>query len=510
MIEVLVRIGAESFVPFWVPVAVWTGLAAAGALALKLAGGLHPAGGYRLRQGLMFSLPASLLAVQWVPALGLPGLRLPAPAMPAGDLPPSLIPAPIPAGPTMSGAEIPPVPDAPGAEVGIIAALLGVATCVIIVLAVARLSMLAADLHRLRKLRNAAPRVADPVARALLREVKVQLGVRRPVELLEGPPDSAPLTYGARRPVIVVPPALLDSPDSLKTVLAHELIHVRRGDCVWALLECLTSAAFAFHPLVLRLRRGIERSRETSCDAEVLAAGIVRPSQYAELLAYTHTPTQFPLPAVAASMSARSLTLKERLETMNDFADKDLTSRQRAGIAVGAGIGCLMIALAGACATGTEEENAVRTEISEDGKTQIKEYVEGLETDRSQGRYYTIPQLIGESISYYYNATEEDVLQELARLNVQIEYLQEQIDETNAELDRLYAEGEETGEMWVGSRGHTIYLRKSAPVKERRDLLESMRAERFRISEVLKLEYETQKRLGDEWRPRIIPSADNF
>ena len=510
MIEVLERIGAESFAPFWVPVAVWTGLAAAGALALKLAGGLHPAGGYRLRQGLLFSLPASLLAVQWVPALGLPGLRLPASVLPARDLPPSTMPVTLPASPSMSGAEVPPVSDTAGAEVGNISALMGVATCAVIVLAVVRLAMLAADLHRLRKLRNAAPRVADPLARALLREVKVQLGVRRPVELLEGLRDSAPLTYGARRPVIVVPPALLDSPDSLKTVLAHELIHVRRGDCVWALLECLTSAAFAFHPLVLLLRRGIERSRETSCDAEVLAAGIVRPSQYAELLAHTHTPAQFPLPAVAASMSARSLTLKERLETMKNFADKGLKSRQRAGIALGSGIVCLAIALAGACANGAQEKNPVQTEIPENGRTHLAEYLEGLETDRRQGPYYTIPQLSDASISYYYNATEEDVLRELARLDVQIEYLQEQIDETNAEMDRLYAEGQETGEMWVGSSGYTVYLRKSAPVQERRDLLESMRAERIRMSEVVKLEYETQKRLGDGSRPRNPPNADIF
>lgn len=350
MIEVLEGIGAASLGPFWAPVAVWTGLAVVVALALKLGRGLHPAGGYRVRQGILFALPVSFLAAPWVPALGLPRLVLLESSLPAGDLPASTVPATLPSDTAIPGAEIASVPDAAGAAVGIIVALLGVATCAVIMLAVVRLAMLAGDLHRLRKLRNVAPQVADPVARTSLRAVKGRLGVRRPVELLEGPPESAPLTYGALRPVIIIPPALLDSPDSLKTVLAHELIHVRRADSVWALLECVTLAVFAFHPLVRLLRCGIERSRETSCDAEVLAAGIVRPSQYAELLAHTHTPTQFPLPAVAASMSARSLTLKERLEAMKNFADKDLTSRKRAAIAVGAGIVCLTIALAGACA----------------------------------------------------------------------------------------------------------------------------------------------------------------
>ena len=115
--------------------------------------------------------------------------------------------------------------------------------------------MLAADLHRLGRLRVTAPRVGDPAPNRLLRAIAGQFGVRRPVELLEGPPDSVPMTFGARKPVVVVPRSLLDSPGSLKIVLAHELIHIRRADYVWALLDCLTAALFAFHPLIRLLRR---------------------------------------------------------------------------------------------------------------------------------------------------------------------------------------------------------------------------------------------------------------
>ena len=164
------------------------------------------------------------------------------------------------------------------------------------------------------------------------------------------------MTFGAWQPVIMVPRALLDSPDSLDAVLVHELIHIRRADYSWALVDCLISAAFAFHPLVWLLRRGIERCRETSCDAEVLARGFVRPKPYADLLAHTHTPTQFPMPAVAASLSAPSLELKERLETMKNFAHRRVTFRQRLGIIFGAGLVCLVVAIASACANRTEEE----------------------------------------------------------------------------------------------------------------------------------------------------------
>lgn len=114
-----------------------------------------------------------------------------------------------------------------------------------------------------------------------------------------------------------------------------------------------------------------------------------------------------------------------------------------------------------------------------------------------QGRYYTIPRLTDESISYYYSATEEDVLLELNRLDVQTQYLQEQIDETMATLDRLAEPGREAERFWVGTEEYESYSRAAAPVIERLDFLKSMRAERVRMSEVLKLEYETQKRMGD-------------
>ena len=519
MLEVLKEIGNATVWAFWVPVVVWTALAGVGALVLGRARGLHPTAGYRLRQAVLLALPVSILAAPWIPAFWTPAALIPGSGslmgMPTADLAPSSVPL-------QSGAVEAAAVSAPG--VNIVAVLLGSATIAIVLLAVARLAMVTADLRQLRRLRRMAPPVNDPAPRRMLRALAGQLGVRRPVALLEGPPDSAPLTFGAWRPVIVVPQALLDSPGSLRTVLVHELVHIRRADYSWALLDCLVSAAFAFHPLVWLLRRGIERCRETSCDAEVLARGFVRPKPYAELLAHTHTPTQFPMPAVAASLSAPSLRLKERLETMKNFAHKRLTSRQRVGIVLGAGLVCVVVAVAGACATRAEEESprgweAIAEAVASNGEisagvvtrlsdetgisesevlTRLRESVEMFEIESSpQGPYYTIPRLTDESISYYYSATEDDVLLELKRLDVQIQYLQEQIDETMATLDRLAEPGREAESFWVGTEEYESYSRAAAPVIERLDFLKSMRAERVRMSEVLKLEYETQKRMGD-------------
>ena len=105
-------------------------------------------------------------------------------------------------------------------------------------------------------------------------------------------------------------------------------------------------AAFAFHPLVRLLRRQIERCRETSCDAEVVAAGIVRPREYAGLLVDVHAPARFPMPAVAAGMSARSVTLKQRVETVARFADARPASRRRGGAVLASGLAFFSLAIA--------------------------------------------------------------------------------------------------------------------------------------------------------------------
>ncbi len=355
MIEFLEGIGSASVWPFWAPVLAWTGLAGGAAAVLGRMRGLHPVAGYRLRQGLLLSLPVSVVAAPWVPGL------LPAAPAPLG---PALSATGAVTAPSVAGGVALAADPGRGSDIALV--LLGAATVSIVLLAMTRLVVLGADLRRLNRLREAAARVADPAARHRLLELAERIGVRRPVELLEGPTGCAPMTFGAWRPVIVIPRALLDSPGSLDAALAHELLHIRRADHSWALLDGLVSAVFAFHPLAWLLRRGIERCRETSCDAEVISRGLVRPEFYAALLAHAHTPAQFPMPAVAASLAAPSLKLRERLETMKKFEHGSLTPRQRLGIVLGAGALCLFVAIAGACADRTGGEPGGAVEPSDD------------------------------------------------------------------------------------------------------------------------------------------------
>ena len=475
MFELLEGIGHGSAWSFWAPVLVWTGLSGAAVFVLVRTRGLQPPiVGYRLRQALLLALPVSVLAAPWVPGL----------------FPPALAPDGLVLSPT-SNSFVPQVSGGiaigPGPDMTLV--LVGAATVAILLGAVARLAIVAVDLRQLRRLRRIARRVDEPLARRTLRELADQLGVCRPVELLEGPPGSTPMTFGAWRPVILVPRTTLDAPDAFGPVLAHELVHIRRADCAWAMVECLISAVFAFHPLVWLLRRGIERCRETSCDAEVLGRGIVRPKVYAALLAHTHTPSRFPMPAVAASISESSLTLKERLETMKHFADRRFTSRQRVCNALGAGAVCLTVALAGACATRGEEE--ARSTMSEPSVRSGETHPAATSVSRPYYAYvepgsvgdtltYRIPPPIGTGIRYYPEATEQEVMDTLKELGVQIQYLRERMAETREAMDAMGSQDQEHHYLFV-----------------RYQLLQSMHAEHVKVAELTMLQYETTKRMRE-------------
>lgn len=358
MLQFIQQLGNASIPSFWLPVLVWTGLAGAVAIGLALARDLHPLAGYRLRQALLLALPASILAAPWLPRLSLPVIRAPGLEPLGGAATPLLDPitGSTPTGAVDGGLATAVVgtwaPDPlRGSDVDITASVLGVAVIALVLLATVRLLVLSGAMRRLRNLGNAAPRVDDPALDGILQELCGQLGVRRPIELREGPPGCVPMTFGGWRPIVVVPRELLGSPDSLRTVLMHELIHVRRGDAVWALLDCLVAAVFAFHPLVWLLRRGIQRCRETSCDAEVLRSGDVPVTRYAQLLVRTHAAHRIAMDGLTARMYAQPSSLKQRLETMRRLANSRRSARAHGGVAATAGF--LFTGLALACGSAT-------------------------------------------------------------------------------------------------------------------------------------------------------------
>jgi beta-lactamase regulating signal transducer with metallopeptidase domain/uncharacterized membrane protein len=96
--------------------------------------------------------------------------------------------------------------------------------------------------------------------------------------------QSGPMTWGAVRPVILLPDGALGwPPERLRAVLLHEMAHVRRLDSLAQTLSRIACAFYWANPLAWAGARALRREAEIAADDAVIGAG-VRPSLYASEL----------------------------------------------------------------------------------------------------------------------------------------------------------------------------------------------------------------------------------
>jgi beta-lactamase regulating signal transducer with metallopeptidase domain len=105
------------------------------------------------------------------------------------------------------------------------------------------------------------------------------------VRLAQSPRVSSAFVAGIRRPTIYLPSDVEDNfgVDQIEAILCHELVHVRQGDCLWALLARLSCAVSWLNPFSWLLSRQLSSASEELCDQQVLNSGI-EPATYAGCL----------------------------------------------------------------------------------------------------------------------------------------------------------------------------------------------------------------------------------
>ncbi len=82
----------------------------------------------------------------------------------------------------------------------------------------------------------------------------------------------APLTFGIFRPTVLLPDDLQAGQVQFQLVLAHELAHIRRKDCLRKLLLAACLCLHWWNPLVWLMVRLANRDMELACDEAVLRA----------------------------------------------------------------------------------------------------------------------------------------------------------------------------------------------------------------------------------------------
>ena len=84
-----------------------------------------------------------------------------------------------------------------------------------------------------------------------------------------------PGVFGIFRPVLLLPEKILNrlSTPQLRSILAHEMCHVRRRDNLTAAIHMVVEAIFWFHPAVWWIGTRLVEERERACDEAVLELG---------------------------------------------------------------------------------------------------------------------------------------------------------------------------------------------------------------------------------------------
>jgi TonB family protein len=195
--------------------------------------------------------------------------------------------------------------------------------------AAGRLAWLLAGLGRLRRYRRAAAPLEPGCAWSTEAELLVSGCV------------AGPVTFGWRKPVVLLPARFPElAADMQDAILCHEILHVRRGDWLFVIAEEVVRAVFWFHPAIWWVLAEIQLAREQAVDREVLAMTRSRDPYIDALLAMAGATPEFDL--APAPLFLRKRHLKQRV--MGILKEANMSKSLTAGL-LAAGLA----AIAAAC-----------------------------------------------------------------------------------------------------------------------------------------------------------------
>jgi len=238
---------------------------------------------------------------------------------------------------------------------------------------------------------------APPALLNLLEEERRRAGCRIRVILRLTDQAMSPAVYGVLRPVILLPRALVDqlSPEALRPVLLHELIHLRRGDVWVSWAQALLQIVYWWHPLVWVANACIRRTREEAVDDAVVVTLKAEAGCYAlTLLAVARLglPRSLAALGLVGILESRS-ALRRRIERL-----VHLPAPRTAGLTLTSGL-CVMALAAFAVPMGEAPSPAAKAQpappaVSADQPAFRAQAV--LPEKSARGEFFTLQSLIHE------------------------------------------------------------------------------------------------------------------
>lgn len=212
----------------------------------------------------------------------------------------------------------------------------------------------------------------DPRWHELLEELRRRCDVGCHVEVRDCPQVSVPMTWGLWRPVILVPAGSAAwSEATRRSVLLHELGHIRRGDCIVHLLGRLACVVYWFHPLVWLAARQLRKTSEQAADDMVLSSNIARCDYAEHLVAIAAQVRSLRLSSYVALPMASTSDLEGRVLAILDPGRNHRSLKRKAyyGVLILAAavlVSCASLRLGHAQNTHPEEQAGVTKSLDRD------------------------------------------------------------------------------------------------------------------------------------------------
>jgi len=201
----------------------------------------------------------------------------------------------------------------------------------------------------------------DSAWRLLLERFLSLIRLGRKVVLKSHPRVAVPLTWGWRKPVILMPEEARSWEERRRsTALLHELSHAKRADFLVMMLVRLSLALFWFNPLSWIVLGKMKKEQEKACDEWVLRSG-VKPSAYAAHLLSFQKRRGSPLgPSVALLGLFEKSTINDRLFAIlrQKLTFKEVTMKAKMMMSLAVVLAVVLV--------GTARPSSARTEAGDD------------------------------------------------------------------------------------------------------------------------------------------------
>ena len=145
------------------------------------------------------------------------------------------------------------------------------------------------------------------------------LKVKQMVRLVQSKIVETPMVIGWLKPVVLIPASVFTgmNPRELETILAHELVHIRRYDYAVNFTQSLIEILFFYHPAAWWISANIRRERECACDDAVVRilenSSIIYANALANLEEFRQSAKQTTSPVLVAANGGKLMKRIQRI-----------------------------------------------------------------------------------------------------------------------------------------------------------------------------------------------------